>query len=143
MFNNKLSPNLRQSKHRQLLERRNKVKKEIIETEITEINLTEVKVLTTGETTEKKLKEKDVNTNLSMSKKEVSKDKLKRVEAQILMNKFVNSEESKSKNLKMMASLLSENQNQRQKMSASNKVSTTDNMERKIITIIKLKITDE
>jgi hypothetical protein len=126
-----------------LLERRNKVKKEIIETEITEINLTEVKVLTTGETTEKKLKEKDVNTNLSMSKKEVSKDKLKRVEAQILMNKFVNSEESKSKNLKMMASLLSENQNQRQKMSASNKVSTTDNMERKIITIIKLKITDE
>jgi hypothetical protein len=123
-----------------LLERRNKVKKEIIETEI---NLTEVKVLTTGETTEKKLKEKDVNTNLSMSKKEVSKDKLKRVEAQILMNKFVNSEESKSKNLKMMASLLSENQNQRQKMSASNKVSTTDNMERKIITIIKLKITDE
>jgi hypothetical protein len=123
-----------------LLGRRNKVKKEIIETEI---NLTEVKVLTTGETTEKKLKEKDVNTNLSMSKKEVSKDKLKRVEAQILMNKFVNSEESKSKNLKMMASLLSENQNQRQKMSASNKVSTTDNMERKIITIIKLKITDE
>lgn len=143
MFNNKLSPNLRQSKHRQLLERRNKVKKEIIETEITEINLTEVKVLTTGETTEKKLKEKDVNTNLSMSKKEVSKDKLKRVEAQILMNKFVNSEESKSKNLKMMASLLSENQNQRQKMFASNKVPMTDNMERKIITIIKLKITDE
>jgi hypothetical protein len=98
---------LLQSNHNnQLLAKESKVKEETTETEKTEIDLIEEKVPIEAITTEDKvLKEKNVNIDLNMNKKEVSKDK-RRVEALILKKRLVNSEESKSKILKMMASLL-------------------------------------
>jgi len=106
-FSNSLLLNLLQNNHNsQLLEKESKVKEEITETEITEIDLIEEKVITEATITEDKVvKKRDVNTGLNINKKEASKDKRK-VEAQILKKKLVNSEESKSKSLKMMVSFL-------------------------------------
>lgn len=90
------------------LKRRSEESDVITETEITgkiEIDHTEAEA-TTEETigTEEKVREKDANTNPNSSRRREEKSKLKTVTIQSPLKKFVSSEGTRSKSLKMMVS---------------------------------------
>lgn len=101
---NKLSLHQSRDKQNNLnkhqLSKRSKVREDIT---ITETDLTELKEITEETTTEEKVKERDVSTNQNTSKREVNKDK-KKAQALNPKKKLVNSEESKLKSSKTMAS---------------------------------------
>lgn len=118
--------------------------KDITITEITEIEHTEERVITEATTTEDKEMVKDNNTNQSTNKEENKDNKdNKEVTVHNLKSKFVNSEEKRSRNSKMMVSSLSVSPNQSQKTLKNKDVITTSNTVKNTISITRQETTDQ